>query len=278
MNTFKQHIGLICLVLPLLNACSTATLISKDKGATLTADTLHSSDLSALPEPSGRIRASVYAFKDQTGQYRPAPSSSFSTAVTQGAGAILIEALNESGWFVTLEREGLNNLLTERKIARAVLEKAGKKDQIANLLAADILFEGGIVGYDSNIRTGGDGAKYLGIGLTDRYRVDQVTVNLRAVDVRTGRIISNVSTSKKVYSKELRLGVFKFIQFKELLELESGVTSNEPIYICIKSALEAAVTRLIVKGIFDGNWTVKDPSRLKDPVIQKYRGDVIGLQ
>ncbi|BBM02196.1 hypothetical protein GL2_22700 [Microbulbifer sp. GL-2] len=84
--------------------------------ATLTDRMSTYADLLNLPDPRGKIVIAVYGFSDQTGQYRPAPSSSFSTAVTQGAASMLVRVLNESGWFVTLEREGLQNLLTERKV------------------------------------------------------------------------------------------------------------------------------------------------------------------
>ena len=69
----------------------------------------------------------MYGFRDQTGQYKSAPDSSFSTAVTQGGAALLIKALKDSGWFVPVERENLQDLLTERKIVRA-LEPAPAKD------------------------------------------------------------------------------------------------------------------------------------------------------
>lgn len=78
------------------------------------------SDLKNLPKPVGSIPVSVYSFRDQTGQYKPQTNvSSFSTAVTQGANSILIQALHESDWFTPVEREGLQNILTERKIIRA---------------------------------------------------------------------------------------------------------------------------------------------------------------
>jgi curli biogenesis system outer membrane secretion channel CsgG len=35
----------------------------------------------------------VYGFRDQTGQYKPTPASSFSTSVTQGAASMLMDAL-----------------------------------------------------------------------------------------------------------------------------------------------------------------------------------------
>ena len=73
--------------------------------------------LQKQPVPKSRIPVSVYAFRDQTGQYKPqANVSSFSTAVTQGATSMLTQMLLESGWFLPMERENLQNLLTERKI------------------------------------------------------------------------------------------------------------------------------------------------------------------
>ena len=87
---------------------------------TLTPETAITRDLLALPPPKGKIAVAVYGIRDQTGQYKPAPDSSFSTAVTQGASSMLIRALQDSGWFIPVERENLQNLLTERKIVRAL--------------------------------------------------------------------------------------------------------------------------------------------------------------
>jgi curli production assembly/transport component CsgG len=87
-------------------------------------------DLINMPRPRGRLMAVVYGFRDQTGQYKPTPASSFSTSVTQGAASMLMDALNASGWFVVLEREGLQNLLTERKIIRASQKKADVPENI----------------------------------------------------------------------------------------------------------------------------------------------------
>ncbi|PLU96778.1 curli production assembly/transport protein CsgG, partial [Pseudomonas plecoglossicida] len=145
-------------------------------------------DLINMPRPKGRLMAVVYGFRDQTGQYKPTPASSFSTSVTQGAASMLMDALNASGWFVVLEREGLQNLLTERKIIRASQKKPDVPENIMGelppLQAANLMLEGGIIAYDTNVRSGGEGARYLGIDISREYRVDQVTVNLRAVDVR----------------------------------------------------------------------------------------------
>lgn len=235
------------------------------------APTFH--DLLRLPAPAGKIPAAIYNFRDQTGQYKPAPASSFSTAISQGGASMLMDVLNQSGWFIPLEREGLQNLLTERKIIRAALNKPNappNNTELPSLLAANILLEGGIVAYDTNLQTGGVGARYYGIGLSGQYRVDQVTVNLRAVDIRSGRVLHSVLTSKTVYSKEITSGVFRFVKFRRLLEMEAGITTNEPAQLAALSAMEAAVIHLIGQGIIANSWALKHPEEISNPILQYY--------
>ena len=231
-------------------------------------------DLISLPLPRGKMLVSVYDFRDQTGQYKPQPNSNFSTAVPQGGTSLLTTALIDSRWFIPLEREGLQNLLTERKIIRA----AQKKDKVVNnhgadlssLSSANIVIEGGIVAYDSNIVTGGAGAKYLGIGGSGQYRTDQVTVNLRAVDVRTGQVLLSVTTTKTISSHEIGFGAFRFVDYKELLEVEMGYSQNEPVNIAVMSAIDAAVIHLIVQGMKRGMWSPGDPNAMQNPIISRY--------
>ncbi|MHB0775014.1 CsgG/HfaB family protein [Halomonas sp. WWR20] len=227
-------------------------------------------DLVALPPPAGKIAAAVYDFRDLTGQYRPAPASTFSTAVTQGASAMLTGALAESGWFTPMERVGLQNLLTERKIIRAEDERYGRPDNLPSLRAASVLLEGGIIAYESNVRTGGAGAEYFGIGASGQYQVDQVTINLRAVEISSGEVLANVTTTKTVYSQEVRAGVYRFIDFKRLLEGEIGFTNNEPVQLAVMSAIESSVIHLIAQGIEDNLWNLKDPAQLSSPTLQAY--------
>lgn len=228
-------------------------------------------DLVRLPRPAAPILAAVYDFRDQTGQYRPQPASTFSTAVTQGGAAMLSSALADSGWFVPLERVGLQNLLTERRIIRANLERSGREDELGSLNAARILMEGGIIAYDSNMKTGGVGAEYFGIGSSTQYQVDQVTVNLRAVDIATGEVLSSVTTSKTVYSYEVRAGVYRFVSFRRLLEAEAGYTHNEPVQMAVMSAIESAVIHLVTQGIDRGLWNLANPAESNNEILTAYR-------
>ncbi|MFM2587947.1 CsgG/HfaB family protein [Vibrio sp. TBV020] len=259
----------------LLVGCSNSMSIpDADEAPTLMPRGASYQDLIQLPQPKGKILVSVYDFRDQTGQYKPQPNSNFSTAVPQGGTALLTASLLDSRWFIPLEREGLQNLLTERKIIRAAQKKgqsaSNHGDDLSALSSANVVIEGGIVAYDSNIKTGGLGARYLGIGSSGKYRTDQVTVNLRAVNVRSGQILLSVTTSKTIFSHELTAGAFRFIDYKDLLEVEMGYTNNEPVNVAVMSAIDAAVIHLIVRGIGRGLWQPENKADLQDETIQKY--------
>jgi len=102
------------------------------------------------------------------------------------------------------------------------------------------------------------------------HRKDQVTIYLRAVSVENGRILKSVSTTKTILSREIHLGIFRFVSLQRLLEVETGLTRNEPPQMCVLEAIEKAVLSLIIEGILDGIWTLKNPEDINSPVIQSY--------
>lgn len=268
--------SLLPFALAVLAGCTSVAPVAPTTPATATPRTAAARDLMRLPAPKGKITVAVYNLRDQTGQYKPVPDSSFSTAVTQGGAAFLIRALGESGWFSPVEREGLQNLLTERRIVRSIESPADKGSpavQLPPLTPASVLIEGGIVGYEADVRTGGAGIAYLGVSASTQYRTDQVTVMLRAIDVRTGAVLVSASTTKTVLSYQLQSGVFKYVSFKKLLEAEAGYTRNEPIQLCVNEAIEAAVIQLIGRGLQTRIWSGAADGALDDPVFRPYLSD-----
>lgn len=203
------------------------------------------------PRPAQPIPVTVYAFRDQTGQYKPqANVSSFSTAVTQGGTSIMMQLLLDSGWFSPLERENLQNLLTERQIHNS----SRNGTDLPPLKEARLLLEGGIISYDTNTTTGGIGMEYFGIGASELYREDQVSVYLRAVDVHTGQVLLSVSATKKVFSVEFRAGLFRYVSLNRLAEAEGGFSMNEPVQLSVQRAMETALVELIEQGQARGFW------------------------
>lgn len=229
-----------------------------------------------LPKPKEQIVVGVYKFKDQTGQYKPTEAgSTFSTAVTQGATSILIKALEDSKWFIPIERENLGNLLNERNIIRSTRQEYAAKAEpneavLTPLLFAGVLLEGGIISYDSNIITGGFGARYFGAGGSTRYRQDRVTVYLRLVSTSNGKILNTVYVSKTILSQSIDASLFRYVNLNRLLEVETGFTRNEPIQLAVTEAIEKAVEGLIVDGIKDKIWEVNAPQKQIDDFVASY--------
>ena len=264
--------GLLGLVLSLtLAACSTVPPSNVRANAKLTPTTQITRDLTRLPRPAVKVPVAVYGFRDQTGQFKAGPDSAYSTLVTQGAASILVKALEDSGWYMPVEREGLQNLLTERRIVRAIespTDKGKPVISLPNMTPASLIIEGGVIAYESNVRTGGKGANYLGIGSSTQYRVDQVTVGLRAVDVRTGQVVGTVSVTKTIYSTQFSASLYKYVSYQALLQAETGYTRNEPAQLAVREAVEAAVLHLIAFGIRDRYLELQDPGEWDHPVVQ----------
>ena len=218
--------------------------------------------LVSLPYPNRKTVVAVYSFPDETGQRKPSETlSSFSTAVTQGAVHILIEALRDAGkgnWFAVVERSGLDNLSKERQLVRNTFESYSGKEAstiLKPMLYAGMIMEGAIVGYDTNLRTGGSGARYLGIGMKNQYREDKVTVVLRAVLVQTGEVLLNVTATKTILSTAKGGDLFKFYEMgTTLVEAETGSTDNEPVSYAVRAAIEAAVYGLVMQGLEKEVW------------------------
>jgi len=225
--------------------------------------------LEAIPDLDGqpKITIAVYSFIDKTGQRKPSTKfSQLSTAVTQGPDAFVISALRAvSGgdWFQVVERSGLDNLVKERQLIRSTRDLYDGEQDIGNilkpLLFAGLIIEGGIVGYDSNIQSGGQGARYFGIGLSEQYRVDQVTVSMRMVSVQTGEILLSTNVTKTIASHSSGGDVFRFLDLgTKALELETGVAVNEPVNYAIRTAIEFAVLELIKSGEKQEFWKFKE--------------------
>ena len=92
-----QKILLILCIL-FLTGCAGSTVI-RDVDKPLISKNLMQKEFDMLPAPHGKkISVAVYSFSDKTGQRKPSANiAQLSTAVTQGADAFLIKALQDVG-------------------------------------------------------------------------------------------------------------------------------------------------------------------------------------
>ena len=273
---FKLGIGLIGLLLlsscasipSMTDSCTKGVMktngICSDDPETVELPTHQK--LKNLPPAKEKPIIAVYKFLDKTGQRKQkGDAAMFSTAVSQGTETMLIDALktaSDGNWFRVVERVGIDHLTRERQIVRSTREAYGEEKKLAPLLFAGIILEGGIVGYDTNIETGGRGARYLGVGMHDEYRKDMVSVGIRLISVNTGEVLLAVSAHKTILSTKIGVNVFRFLDMgTKLLETEIGFTQNESITYAVRKAIEASVVELILEGEKTGLWEFEEEQK-----------------
>ena len=219
-------------------------------------------DLSTIEAPKdGPIIIAVYDFLDMTGQKKPGGNyASMSTAVTQGSYQLLIKALQDAGngkWFRVVERASLPSLLQERKLIRSTRQQVNGEgaEPLPPLLFAGAYVTGGIVGYDSDTKSGGVGARILGIQNNKQFRQDIVTIILRLVNVQTGEVVIVTTVEKTIFSTSIGGDIFKYFDADTmLLEVEAGYAKNEPVTFAVRKAIEKGVVDLINAGADKGLW------------------------
>ena len=263
-----KMIAIAILAVVALSGCASVVNIPPPEAPQLVENL--NTEFHTISAPStGKLVAAVYGFTDKTGQRKPSDKmANISTAVTQGAEVWLIKALQEVGqgeWFQVVERVGLDNLTKERQIIRQARQSVGDERQLKPMMFAGVIIEGGIIGYDSNVLTGGAGARYLGIGPSTQYRKDVVTITMRMTSTQTGEVLLSVSTTKTIISTGSSMTFFRFFDMGTTsVEVEAGHTINEPVNYAVRVAIEQAVVELIKEGEEKKLWKFKTPLVPKD--------------
>lgn len=230
------------------------------------------SELDTIPGPnSPPITIAVYNFTDKTGQRKPNNTiATLSSAVTQGGEVFLIKALQDVGkgkWFQVVERVGLDDLIKERQLIRNQREtyEGRNSKPLTPMLVAGVMIQGGIVGYDSNIGSGGAGAALLGIGSSVTYRTDEVTIVIRLVSVHTGEVLVSAGATKTILSAGIDNNVMKFLdQGTMSVQIEAGKNVNEASTYAVRVATEAAVVDMIRQGAAKKLWQFASISKKKN--------------
>lgn len=266
----------LCLLAIFISSCA---VLNHNEDLALTQDIkpssvldLQSEELKNLPPATVMPTIAIYpnSFKDLTGQRRSNSSFAlFSTAITQAPEAFLIRAFKHTAngkFFRVVERVGLDDLTKERQLIRSTRKEFKEDNKMQPLLFAGLLVQGGVISYEANLRSGGAGARYLGIGNSKQYREDTVTISLRLVSVSTGEVLMETLVSKSIISTSVSQDVFRFIETgTELVEIEGGVAENESVSIALQKAIETGVLNIINIGIERGYWKYEN-IKINEPV------------
>lgn len=193
--------------------------------------------------------------KDYTGKY----SQNEGNAITQGGSLMIYSALGKLGNAIRLH-ERFDTRIAELELAYADRRQLGDGQLHAveagkppvpwvpyfggSILRSDYYIVGGITEVNYNIASRGGELNLSSVGGRQRTFTMNVGVDLRIIDTRSLQVLKTVSLQKQITGEEVGVGVFRFFG-RELLDLNVGGKSQEPLQLGVRTTIEHGVVELM---------------------------------
>jgi curli biogenesis system outer membrane secretion channel CsgG len=212
---------LTALVTLVTAACtSDATVVSSTGGQTITQARME-------PYNGPRYRIAVTAFDDK---------ASNQPAVGGGMRDMLADSLFNSGRFIVLERENLNEVTKEQDISNSNRFRKDTAAPIGQLEGAQLLIRGSITSFEPDCKGGSVilfSAKQSCIG-----------INIRIIDAASGRVLN--ATTVQGTSANNGVG---FVFAGGSLPIGLGAYSKTPMEQAVRDCIEKAVQFIVANKI-----------------------------
>ena len=209
--------ALFALTLPLAG-CYGASATVVDTGP---APTVQQAQAAPYDGPQKRIAVTAFEFRAGEG----------SSQIGEGMSDMLTNALFNTGKFIVLERERLNEVMEEQDRAnsdRFKKETAAPKGQLEG---AELLIRGSVIQFESKCR---GGSIIIAAGSEAC-----MAINLRIIEAKTGRVVN--ATTVEGTSGKSRVGI---LFSGGSLPVGLGTYSNTPMEAAIRNCIEAAVQHI----------------------------------
>ena len=209
--------ALFALTLPLAG-CYGASATVVDTGP---APTVQQAQAAPYDGPQKRIAVTAFEFRAGEG----------SSQIGEGMSDMLTNALFNTGKFIVLERERLDEVMEEQDRAnsdRFKKETAAPKGQLEG---AELLIRGSVIQFESKCR---GGSIIIAAGSEAC-----MAINLRIIEAKTGRVVN--ATTVEGTSGKSRIGI---LFSGGSLPVGLGTYSNTPMEAAIRNCIEAAVQHI----------------------------------
>lgn len=193
--------------------CSTARVVSSSGGPTVT-----QAQQAAYNGPKQRIAVKAFEYKAARG----------SREIGNGMSDMLADSLFNSGRFIVLERENIKEVIEEQDFGASGRVKRETAAPIGEIEGAQLLIRGSITQFEPNCR----GGSVLLVSAKQAC----VSINLRIVDARTGRVVN--ATTVEGTSGSAGVGL---VFATAPLPIGLGGWSRTPMETAIREAIEKAV-------------------------------------
>lgn len=208
---------LLTLILPLAGCYgSSATVV--DTGP---APTVQQAQAAPYNGPQKRIAVSAFEYRAGKG----------SSAIGDGMSDMLTNALFNTGRFIVLERERLDEVMEEQDLSNSNRFKKETAAPKGELEGAELLIRGSVIQFEPKCR-GGSAVIVSGSEAC-------MAINLRIIEAKTGRVVN--ATTVEGTSGKSRVGI---LFNAGSLPVGLGTYSNTPMEAAIRNCIEAAVQHI----------------------------------
>jgi len=251
------------LALAGLSGCATSTEVTKGGGATLGEAQAEKYDgpkaritVGKIIDKSGTRKQSLtyqlgLLARRSTGEPPPDAKSMMS-----GIRDMITTALFQSNRYIVLERESISDVLLEQEFSASGRVGEGSRIPAGQIEGAELLVIGAITAFDAAAAGGGGFPIPIPINrgrdivvLDIEYKKAFVSMDLRVIDTRTGRIVSTVAVEGA--ARKYGAGVSGFARTRHggMLRIPTVLRgfANTPVEKAISEMVDAAVTHVVEK-------------------------------
>lgn len=206
------RLSLLGALLLAAGCTSTATVVSSSSGPTI-------SQVQQAPANGPQYRVAVSAF-----DYKAAKRGD----VGQGMADMLADSLFNTGRFIVLEREHLNEVTQEQDLANSGRFNKATAAPIGQLEGAQLLIRGSITAFEPAC----SGGSLIIVSGNQAC----VTINIRIIDAATGRVVNATTVDGTSASNSVGL-----IFARGDMPIGLGAYSKTPMEQAIRNCIEKAV-------------------------------------
>lgn len=119
----------------------------------------------------------------------------------------LADALIQSGKFVVIERQTLEDVVTEQDLAASGRAAQSKTAQTGKLVPAQILIKGAVTEFESETSGSSTGITFSGVSLGAKKTTAHVAVVVRIIDTTTGQVLDSVRVEGLAKASGTKIGL-----------------------------------------------------------------------
>ena len=216
ITTRRRFVSLLSLAALAVAGCTSAKVVSSSAGPTI-----QQAQQEAYNGPKKRIAVKAFEVKAARG----------SREIGRGMSDMLADSLFSTNRFIVLERENIKEVIDEQDFGASGRVKKETAAPIGELEGAELLIRGSITEFEPNCK----GGAVLIIAAKQAC----VTINLRIVDAKTGRVVN--ATTVEGRSGSMGVGL---IFATGSLPVGLGGWSKTPMESAIRNCIETAVKHI----------------------------------